>query len=81
MESNKKHRHVEQWVTLTSYNSQTGPIGLGVPLGIWCDGGGTILGLSNAEIATKLDLSGRAVKAHLEEAVRKLRLVNHSIRD
>ena len=41
---------------------------------------GAIQGLSNAEIATKLNLSGRAVKAHLEEVVRKLRLVNRSIR-
>ena len=39
-----------------------------------------IQGLPNPEIATQLDLSESAVKTHLEEAVRKLRLVNRSIR-
>ncbi len=36
-------------------------------------------GLPNLEIATQLDLSESVVKAHLEEAIRKLRLVNRSI--
>ncbi len=39
-----------------------------------------IQGLPNLEIATQLDLSESAVKDHLDEAVRKLRLVNRSIR-
>ena len=37
-------------------------------------------GLPNFEIATQFDLSEGAVKDHLDEAVRKLRLVNRSIR-
>ena len=39
-----------------------------------------IQGLPNFEIATQLDISENEVRAHLEEAIRKLRLVNRSIR-